>query len=142
MKPEPRTTVVVCDPNPEDQAVVRAFLVGRKLEAARWYAEGQVDDLAREVEAGRIDRVVFLDPQTALEGVWNEQTDLLGWISKYGVRIDCAVDSESAETGRLQTVVATWQVWRGRRKRQNAVAGILLSLIAVGAAFVLLNARF
>ena len=128
--------LVVCDEQDARATTVRAYLAQRGWEQARWFAARDVDEADDLVRGGSVCAVVFPAAGDALRALWDRTADLDGW-SKRGVRIEL-VDSPSAPDAALTDVVAQWAAWRHRTRRRQVIAGVILSLVAIGATFGLL----
>jgi hypothetical protein len=127
---------VVCDPRGGGAGAIRRFLQDRGLSDAQWYAPRDLNDVDRAVREGRVRCVVFPGLSDVLEGLWNEEIAADAWLA-IGVRIEVAAAPASDAVAGLPEVFAIWQRWRRARRRRQAVAGVVLSLVVLAAAFVL-----
>ena len=131
------TMAVVCDRHGNDATAVAAFLQARDAATARWYAPRELDEVDKAVRAGRVRQVVFARLDDVLEGMWDEDISLEHWLAA-GVRIELVESPEPAAHTHVQVVFESWQRWRHRHRRRRLVAGVVLSIVAMAAAFVLL----
>ena len=134
---QPENVVIVCDENGPDADAMRAFLRGESLDAVRWYGADSVDDVDRGVRSGGIGRVVLPRQSVLLEAIWGGEVDFQAW-SEAEVQID-VIESSTSDIGQgLALVAASWQRWRRGQRRRQALAGLVLSALAVGIAFGLI----
>jgi hypothetical protein len=103
---------------------------------AAWYAPSDVDDLDRAVRAGEVGRVVFPTLPDFLAVLWDEALTVDAWQAP-GVAIEFAEPESRVAAAHVSAILARWGHWRRRRRRQRAVAGLILSVLAVAAAWVL-----
>ncbi len=128
--------VVVGPAQGPDAELVRAHLKGQGGYEPEWLASGDLGDLDRAVRRGSVRCVVFPRLSQLLEALWNEEIDVAAWRAA-GVRIDVAEAGASTESGSLAAVLDAWSQFRGARRWRQAVAGVLLSAVALLAAFTL-----
>jgi hypothetical protein len=122
-------TGVVCG-SAGGKAVVEAWLAQRGYERVKWYAPGELHDLDRDVRRGRVGRVVFTGLPDLLEGIWEEEIEFGEWPGQVGIEFV----EPPGERG-VQITATSWQQWRRRHRRRQAVAGAVLSAIVLAAAF-------
>jgi len=134
---QPESVAVVCDESGDDAKAVRAFLSIEALDEVRWFGRGGVDDVDRGVRSGGIVRVVFPRQAVLLEAMWSGEVDFEAW-RRAGVRIDVVESSSAISEGQLVTIAASWKRWRCGQRRRQAVAGVVLSAVAVACAFGLI----
>ncbi|HOA72663.1 MAG TPA: hypothetical protein PL151_16610 [Phycisphaerae bacterium] len=129
------TVAAVCDPSGPHAARMAEYLQARG-EPARWYAPRDLDDVDREVSAGRLRTAVFVNWRDLLEGIWHGEVTFSRWRA---MRIDVQfLDSPGDDAGaQLEVVAQAWADYQQSRRRRRAISGLILSLIAVAAAFVL-----
>ncbi len=137
--PGPAELLVVCDPHSPARAAVETYLRADGSAAAAWYAPRDVDDVDRRVRAGGVRVVVFPSAAELFDIVWTDGIALDGWLAT-GTRIVFADATGDFPTGCLPLIWTSWQRWRRRQRRQQVVAGLILSAVAVAAAFALLFA--
>ncbi|MBI4578569.1 MAG: hypothetical protein HY718_02640 [Planctomycetes bacterium] len=129
--------VAVCDRRGPDAARMEAFLRSRGT-SARWMALRDLDDVDGEVIAGRTRHVVFVSWRDLLEGIWYGEVAYGRWLAA-GTRVDF-VDSPGNDASEcLATVSRAWDGYQRTRRRRQCVAGLVLSVIAVIAAFVVVR---
>ena len=138
MNANPRTAslpliAVVCDRNGDAASAVQAYLQSPNIADAAWFGPRDLDDLDRAVRDGRVRRVIFPRLADMLEGLWNEEIDAAAWLAA-GVQIDLADCPAGACP---PTLLKSWQRWRTARRGRRAIAGLVLSVIALAAAFTL-----
>lgn len=128
--------VAVGDRDGKDAAVMEAFLQAQGATEAPWYRPGDLDDVDRAVREGRVRRVVFDNLSTLLEGVWNGDIGFRMWLAK-GTQVDFAEPPGQTTSAHVRAVFESWEQWHRRRRRRQVVAGVILSLVALVAAFLL-----
>lgn len=128
---------VVCDPHHPAADAVRGYVAARGLAAARWYPLRDIDDVERAILASRVRRVVFASPQDLLTAAWNRTINPTHW-SPPGVQIDFADSPPAAANLDVRDALACWQLWDRARRRRQAIAGVILSVVVLAAAFLLL----
>lgn len=101
----------------------------------RLFRARDLNDVQREIESAAIRSVIFASVEDAVEGSWDEQIRLDAWVAA-GVTIEVA-DPPLRDAAALVRITSHWQRWNARRKRRQAAAGALLSVIAIGAALFL-----
>ncbi|MFN0138432.1 MAG: hypothetical protein ACKVS9_20195 [Phycisphaerae bacterium] len=101
----------------------------------RLFRVRDLNDVQREIDSAAIRRVVFARVEDAVEGSWDEQIRLDAWVAA-GVTIEIA-DPPLRDAAALVRIMRHWQLWNARRKRRQAIAGAVLSVIAIGAALFL-----
>jgi len=130
------SVAVVCDVGSAAAAAMQAFLRAEAIEDALWYAPREVDEVDRAVQAGTVGRVIFPRPADLLTPLWNHELALDDWWAR-GVQVDFVEPPEPAPVALLQTVAHHWSEWRRHHRRRQALAGVLLSAVALAAAFLL-----
>ena len=130
------TVAAVCDKQEDLANAMKSYLDTHNISVSTWFTPLGLDDLDEEVREGRIRHVVFTDLTGLLDGIWDGDINFDEWLTK-GVGLDF-VDSPAAtpeSTGKL--VFESWHQWNQRRSRRQAVAGFLISAIALAAGFTL-----
>jgi hypothetical protein len=125
---------VVCDRQGPDAPLVEAYLRAKGL-SAQWYALHDLDDADRDVIAGRLGTVVFVRWQNLLEGIWNGEVSFDRWV-KSGVDLRFVESPGENGSACLETVSRAWAAQKRARRRRQTVSGIILSIIAIAAAFI------
>lgn len=130
-------TAVICEPHDDNAAALEAYLQSRGLTDAEWFGPRDVDDVQRGLRAGTIRRVVLPGVSEFLDMLWDGVLDVELWL-----RADAwleLVESPPADPAEhLRQIVGSWQRSRRARRRRQIVAGLVLSAVAVLAAFALL----
>lgn len=128
-----RTAVVSDRPPPPD---MQRFLEASGLADAAFVRTDKIDELHKKVLRNDFDAVVFPSIATALYAVWEGDARFEDW-ARAGVRVQF-VAPPPADAGPLLAVVqADYDRWLGLRRRRHAIAGAVLSALALGAAFVI-----
>jgi hypothetical protein len=126
---------------PADPAgdALRAYVASHVLgEAPTWFAPRDLNDLEDAIEAGRFERVVFATPGDFLEAVWNGEIRPAAW-RKAGVRVEFAERSAPGDDAtRAWSLAERYEAWRARRRQAAIVSAVVLSAIAIAAAFALI----
>ena len=128
--------VAVGDQDGKDAAVMEAFLRAQGATEAPWYLPSDLNDVDRAVCEGRVRRVVFDSLSTLLEGVWNGDIEFSRWLAT-GTQVDFAEPPGQSTCAHVQAVFESWEQWQRRRRRRQVTAGVILSVVALVAAFVL-----
>jgi hypothetical protein len=134
--PESEGVAVLCDPQGRAAPLVDAYLRASGVTGATWYAPPDVDDMEHAVRAGKVQRIVFPETTAFLAPLWDEVLTPETW-QTLGVRVEFARSDDALTPAQLAGVVTSWQRWRRRRHRQRAIAGLILSAVAIAAAWVL-----
>jgi hypothetical protein len=151
-----KSVAAVYDKHGPDAADMDAFLVSNGVTVER-YAFRDLDDLDTDVCEGRVGRVIFARAEDLLAGVFNNEIKLGEWMA-VGVRLDFLKESEqerteignkkpvpsvksssTKDTGIVPWLACTAAAWERHRvgyRRRQIVAGAILGLIAVAAAFL------
>ncbi len=133
-------TAVVCDAGTGLSAQLEHFLAARGLAAAARYAPRDINDVERGIASGAIQHVVFATPTQLLELLWSAELDPDCW-RRPELQIEFASAADpAAREGLPASLLAAWQQHRRRQRHARIVAGLILSILAIGAAFVLLLA--
>lgn len=128
---------VVSDPLGADAPEMKAYLQAQGIAGAGWYAPRDLNDLDEAVCKGRVRRVVFPHWADLLIAIWNEEIAYETWLAAAGVQVDFGVSPGPAPQAYAQALSQSWADWRRLQRRRQAVAGVLLSAIALVTAFVL-----
>lgn len=138
---EPSKTLVVCEKDGEHAAKMREYLAADGLDAAKWLAPRDVDDVDEAVRKGEIRRVVFTDLGALLDAMWDEEIQFGEWLSA-GVEVsfvDTPTEGPIApDTSIAAAVFESWRSWRGYQRRRRVVAGLILSVVALLAGLLLM----
>lgn len=131
-------TAVVCDRSDAAQAAdVRAWLARSAVADACWFAPRDLDDVAAGVADGRITAVVFPRLDDLLAALWGGRLPLDRW-RRAGVRIELAVAPSVDLPALLEPLGSSWHAHARRQRRRRIVAGLVLSAVALLAAWILL----
>jgi len=134
--------------DPETVALVRdvrgdeARRIGERLRAegrsVQWHVLRDVDLVDRDVREGRVREIIVGHCSILLEGIWNGAVSFGEW-RRAGVRLEF-LESPGEDTATvLATVADAWVRYSQDRRRRQLIAGLLLSLIAALAAFVIVG---
>jgi hypothetical protein len=129
--------LVVCGPDDPAAARVRAYLEHNGLQAATWFTPRDLDDVDRRIQAGGVGRVLISNEGDLLGAIWDGRVDLEAW-RRTSARIAFLEEPDGSVPAWLETVSASWRTWRRRRSRQQVVACLVLSIVALLAACGLL----
>ncbi len=132
-----KAVAAVCDRDGPDAPRMEAYLRNHGLEA-RWHALRDLDDVDREVCAGRAATVVFVHWQGLLEGIWNGEVSFDRWLELRAELRFVESPGESA-TDYLASVSRAWSAHKRARRRRQMVSGVVLSLIALISAFLVVQ---
>lgn len=117
-------------------ARVSEHLDRRSESGAEWYSIRDLDEVDRAVREGRLQQVVFDSLDQLLAGLWNGEIDAHAWLSA-GVQIEFTAPATLDPPSLSRVLLANWQAGARRQRRRRVVAGVVLSLIAMAAAFFL-----
>lgn len=124
---------VLGDARTRDDPAVSAALRAHGGEAARWFAPCDADDLQRAVMGGEIATVIARG-EVLWPVIWEGRVRVDLWPAT--VRL--IVPGQDGDTDAAARALArTWQAWHVRQRRRRAVAGLILSALALGAALVI-----
>lgn len=129
-------TVVVCE-SQADLAGAGSFSDTLGGPPARSVRPRDLDDLERELEPGRPFRVLFLRIEDLLEALWDGNIRPEQWLEG-SVHLAAREGEEWAASIRLQRLLAAWGRWTSRHRRTRIASGLILSLLAIAAAFTVL----
>jgi len=127
---------VVCERGSTAVALVEDYLRARGVTDAGWHAPRDVDEVEDGLRAGQYRRVVFAGLADFLALLWEDALAVGRWRGA-GVAIEFAQPADAGAAGQVATILETWVQVRARRRRAQAVAGLVLSAVAVAAAFML-----
>lgn len=127
---------VVCERGGVAGALVEDYLRARGVTDAGWYAPRDVDEVEDGLRAGQYRRVVFAGLADFLALLWQDALVVECWQGA-GVVIEFAQPADGGAAGQVATILETWVQVRARQRRAQAVAGLVLSGVAIGVAFVL-----
>lgn len=133
----PTRTAVVCEKGGSQAATMQAYLQAEGLTDARWFATHDADDVDEAVRDGQVDRVVFTDLAALLDAIWDEEIQFDRWQSA-GVVVSFVTPPEPETTA--SAVYESWRVWHRRQRRRRAIAGAVLTAVALAAGFLLVIA--
>jgi hypothetical protein len=125
---------VVGDEGGPETAAVEQLLRRWNECQVRWYPRRDLDVLDAAVREDHVRCVVFKDVNDLLEEVWEGEVEIDRWLAK-GVRVEFAEGLGADATAQADTVIRAWRRWNGRRCRRHVVAAMVLSLLALAAAF-------
>lgn len=129
------TVAIVGDPARREESVARTILAG-DVAAVRWFSPRDVDEVDAAARRGELRRVLFLQLDDLLEAVWQGEIDLIAWRAR-GVHVTYAEPRDGGAPDFVTVLADNWQRWEARHRRRQIVAGLVLSAIAIAAAFLL-----
>ena len=132
-----KVIAAVCDKRGPDAARMEAYLKCKAI-TAKWYALRDLADLDRDVREGRVGGVVFVRAADLLEGIFNNEIKYSDWVTaSVPVSFFESVDGDTARC--MANVGEAWDRHQVARRRRQTVAGIILGIIAIAAAFVVVR---
>lgn len=134
----------------ERDGVTAVAIVGRQEDAAatsvdellppdaavRWYAPRDLDDVDRAARDGSVSRVVFAQPDVLLTALWSGELAIEEWPADTA-RVDVLHSAGTVPAAFIADLAASWARHRRVQRRRQAIAGVILSAVALAAAFVL-----
>lgn len=114
-----------------------ALLDAHGAPATKWYRPYDADDVSAAIRKGTVARVVFPSLEILLDVLWLERANLRDWQAA-GVPINVAGPTTENVVDVAIAAQQSWQRWRAAHRRRQVVAGVLLSVVALAAAFGLL----
>ncbi|UCG33894.1 MAG: hypothetical protein JSU68_04505 [Phycisphaerales bacterium] len=127
---------VVGDENGPETAAVEQLLRQWNGCNARWYARRDLNRVDAAVRGDHVRCVVFTDVDDLLEEVWEGEVEIDRWLAK-GVRVEFARGLGADASAHVESVLRSWRRWNRRRRRRHVVAAVVLSVMALVAAFTL-----
>jgi hypothetical protein len=127
--------VVVCDRDGPAAEALRGYLQAHGLTDARWLGPRDIDEAEAVLRCDDAARVVMPGLDTLVVALWSDRVDVAVWRAAHA-RVTFLADSAAVEF--LPLLLDSWHAWRQRRRRARAVAGFILSLLAIAAAFAVL----
>lgn len=128
----------VCDKKGPDAARMAAFLEAQGMSATRWYAIRDLDDVDADATAGRLGTVVFVSWQDLLEGIWTGEVNYGRWLAA-GAKVRFVDSPRDDAAACLATLSQAWDRYDQKRRKRNAIAGLVMSFIVIAAAFILIQ---
>lgn len=129
-------TVVVCEHDSKDTAAMETYLRARQLTEARWYPRRDLDEVDRAIRSGDVQQVVFPKVSDLLDGFWTGEIAFDQWLAA-GAKVEFVESPGQNISADIKTIFASWEQWRRPHRRRQIVAGIILSIVALAAAFAL-----
>lgn len=130
-----KLTAVVFDPHGLTTELEQ-FVERNGLSAAKRYTIHKLDDLNGAVAEGRYSSVVFPSEGVAIRGIWDGDIDLPRWRER-NVAIHFVVPAPDGAAQQLELMADEWRAWNAARRRRNAIAGAILSVFLLAAAFLI-----
>jgi hypothetical protein len=132
---DPNLTAVVFDPH-GPMAELEQFVERNGLTAAKRYTIHKLDDLNGAVVEGRYSSVVFPSESVAIRGIWEGDIDFPRWRER-NVAIHFVARAPAGAEQQLGLMADEWGAWNAVRRRRNAIAGSILSVFLLAAAFLI-----
>jgi hypothetical protein len=129
------TIAVVRDRHGADAGTIEKRLA-REACTARWCLPRDLDLIDRDVRERRVSRVIFGQCGDLLAGIWNGDVSFGEWRDT-GVQVEFVESPGEDSAALLATVAHAWTRYCRAQRRRRLIAGVILSLIAVGAAFAI-----
>ncbi|MGD8450925.1 MAG: hypothetical protein PVJ57_03830 [Phycisphaerae bacterium] len=104
--------------------------------AVRWCAPRDVDEVDRAAREKSASRVIFTQTDVLLGGLWSGTLAVDEWPAG-AVRVEVLHPAGAVPAAFVADLVADWGRHRRAQRRRQAVAGVILSAVALAAAFVL-----
>lgn len=130
-----KLTAVVFDPREPTRELER-FVERNGLSDAKRYTIHKLDDLNGAVAEGRYSSVIFSSESVAVRGIWDGDIDLARWRER-NVAIHFVVPALDGAEQQLELMADEWRGWNAARRRRNAIAGGILSVFLLAAAFLI-----
>ena len=79
-----------------------------------------------------------------LESLWRDEIDVAAWL-RAGVCVEFLAEGQAAATSErddaawISEIVASWAAHRRRQRRARTIAGVILSIVALAAAYLALR---
>ncbi len=127
--------IVVCDADGPDAEALRDYLQAHGLTDARWVAPRDIDEAEAALRSDDTATVLMPGLETLLTALWSDRLDVTVWRAAH-TRITIVTQPDAARC--LPQLLDSWHTWRQSRRRARAVAGLILSLLAIAAAFAAL----
>ena len=130
------SVAVICDPRSPEASAVQVYLGKRGVKDPAWYDPRDADEVEQAIRAGQVRRVVF--PQTVdfLRLLWDEVLTPEVWQAP-GLHVEFAGEDAAFSPAQIAGILAAWETWRHRRRQRRAIAGLILSAVAIAAAWTL-----
>lgn len=133
---DPPPAVVICDRDDPQAPAVAQYLSQRGVDA-RWVAPRDIDDVERDLCARRTRHVIVPSLTLLLRAAYREEIALGVWLEPQ-TRIDAVTPPPTELRALLVELHESWAAHLKQRRRERMIAGAALSVLALGAAFVLL----
>lgn len=136
--------IIIVDHTTQRDPAFKQSLIARGLASARCCPPRDLDDVERDILAGSTRRIILTSRDDLLRAMWDERIDLDSW-QKSGVRIEMLEPPAKPDStdqpdisSALFTLAASWRDWNRGRRRRAAIGGIVFSILAIIAAFVVI----
>jgi len=130
--------VVICDSHGAAAETVRGYLTARGIGEAAWVGPHDADDVERAIVAGRVRRVIWPDVAAWLAALWGGQI-VASHRWPGGLTVEFADVAGPLDASVVRAIATAWDAWHARHRRRRAVAGLILSAVALAAAFAVLT---
>ncbi len=132
---DPKLTAVVFEPQ-RPQPEIDQFVERNALAAAKRYTIHKLDDLNSAIAEGRYSAVVFPAIGVAIRGIWDGDINFPQWRAR-SVAIHFVTPAPATADQYLALMAEEWREWNGTRHQRNAIAGAILSVFLLAAAFLI-----
>ncbi len=143
MVPEDTTKVCRCAiraaDNAEDRRAIENYVRENGITEDVEFAPKDDDEMSTEILSGRFERAVFANLEALLAAIWNGDAEWNRWVSQ-GIKVELATPptgSENTWHAFVSTMFESLSRYRHHKRRRQIVASIILSIVALGAMFVL-----
>lgn len=127
---------LVCSGDPAQEPAFAALRQSDAGAGARLFRARDLNDVDDAVLAGELNRVIFARLDDLLAGCWDEVIRVDRWIA-VGATIEILELPDVSGEAVARLVFASWSRWNQAKRRRQVVAGVILSVIAILAAFLL-----
>lgn len=130
------TVIVVGDERGGGAAGVQEWLSAAGLTATRWLRPRDVDELPALLAELPQATVVFESLETLALALWNGELDGGAVLANAG-RV-CIAGTKAPDDDVAGPLLRAWGEFVGAHRRRRGIAGVILSIVAVAAAFAVL----
>ena len=127
---------VVCEHESQDRAAMETYLRTHQVTEAHWYPRRDLDEVNQAILSGDVQQVIFPKISDLLDGFWTDKIAFDQWLA-VGTQVEFVETPEQIIAADLKTIFASWEQWRRLQRRRQIIAGIILSIVALAAAFAI-----